>query len=202
MTSPQLLGMQLVCCKRRLKNVAPGGRKTWHGGMLSGIGAFVQGLTIVPFYCGVFGDAWRPEDGSFHREFRGSGSGESFHSFNRDAEGAAVHRSPPQRASPADTDAEARTCVPVPPWRPSSPIYARRRSSLGLDDRQPLSSYPANSCGSRLNDFDGIDLAADWKSRQRTCCASTLCSPAFGEASVFASMSVATNGLQATLASD
>ena len=50
--------------------------------------------------------------------------------------------------------------MPVPPWRPSSPIYARRRSSLGLDDRQPLSSYPANSFGSRLNDFDGIDLAA------------------------------------------
>ncbi len=43
------------------------------------------------------------------------------------------------------------------PWRPSSPIYARRRSSLGLDYRQPLSSYPANSFGSRLNDFGGIE---------------------------------------------
>jgi hypothetical protein len=35
-----------------------------------------------------------------------------FHSFNRDAEGAAAHRSPPQRASPADTDAERGPACP------------------------------------------------------------------------------------------
>ena len=33
-------------------------------------------------------------------------------SFNRDAEGAAAHRSPPQRASPADTDAERGPACP------------------------------------------------------------------------------------------
>ncbi len=35
------------------------------------------------------------------------------HSFNRDAEEAAAHRSPHQRASPADTDAERGTCLHV-----------------------------------------------------------------------------------------
>ncbi len=75
-------------------------------------------------------------------------------SFNRDARGLpriVHHIKPRHRQTPTPSeDLRAR-----PPWRPSSPIYARRRSSLGLVDRQPLSLYPANSFGSRLNDLGG-----------------------------------------------
>ena len=61
-------------CKRRLKSVAPGGRKAWRPGLLSLSVSRGGGSIIPPSSCPVCGDAWRPPGDSSRHPFPRCGS--------------------------------------------------------------------------------------------------------------------------------